>query len=45
MLQVKNTVLENEWESSKAMFYENSLVLLTLESKKPSKLKEGKPFI
>lgn len=43
VLLIKITVLENEGESSKAMFYENSLVLFTLESKKPSKLKGGKP--
>lgn len=44
VLQIRIRILENEGESSKAMFCENSLVLFTLEFKKPSKLKGGKPF-
>ena len=44
VLKIRITIIENEGESSQVMFCENSLVLFTLESKKPFKLKGGKTF-
>lgn len=41
VLQIRITILENEGESSKAMFCEISLVLFTLDSKNPLNGKEN----
>lgn len=44
VLQIRIMIIENEGESSKAMFCESSLMLFTMESKKPLRLKGGKTF-
>lgn len=44
VLQIRIVIIENEGESRKAVFCENSLELFMLDSKKCSKLKGGQTF-